>query len=265
LVDSSGSVAQSVFDRQRIHAGRHLSSVLGDKRFPYPKDHEVLIRWIRLVTPKDALILDFFGGSGTTTEAVMRLNAADGGSRRSILITNNELDEKQATELTKTGLRRGDPSWETRGVHEYVTRPRIVAVVTGERPDGSTYDDTVPANIEFLTLTYEAPLRIASNREFGRIAPLLWLRAGSRGRRIDDISKGWDVADAYGVIADFDHSEEFVRALSDQPGAAHAFVVTDEDWLFESICRDLPERVEPVRLYEAYLRNFELESGMGAR
>ncbi len=67
------------------------------------------------------------------------------------------------------------------------------------------------------------------------------------------------------MIADFDHTEEFLQALADQPDAVLAFVVTDEDWLFESMCRELPERVEPVRLYEAYLRNFELESGRGAR
>lgn len=195
----------------------------------------------------------------------MRLNEEDGGTRQSILVTNNELDAKVAQVLTKAGHRRGDAEWEAKGVHQYVTRPRITTVATGERPDGSTYDDTVPANVEFFDLTYEAPLRVASNREFGRIAPLLWLRAGSRGRRIDDISTGWDVADTYGVIADFDHAEKFVRALADEPDAALAFVVTDEDWLFESMCRDLPEHVEPVRLYAAYLRNFELESGRGAR
>jgi adenine-specific DNA-methyltransferase len=44
-----------------------------------------------------------------------------------------------------------------------------------------------------------------------------------------------------------------------------AFVITDEDRLFESVVRELPGHVEPVRLYEAYLRNFEIESGRAAR
>jgi hypothetical protein len=64
--------------------------------------------------------------------------------------------------------------------------------------------DGFEENAEFFTLTYEAPLRVASHREFPKIAPLLWMRAGSRGRRIDDISGGWDVADTYGVLADLD-------------------------------------------------------------
>lgn len=265
LTEMALQSVRPTFYRDRRAASRHLESLVGGKRFPFPKDHEVLMRWIRIVAPADAVILDFFGGSGSTTEAVLRLNAEDGGDRRSVLVTNNELDAREAQALRRAGSRPGDTEWDSRGVHEYVTRPRLTSLVSGERPDGSTYDDSIAANLEYFDLTYEAPLRVASNREFTRIAPLLWLRAGARGRRIDDISKGWDVAETYGVIADFDHGDEFLVALADQPDAAFAFVVTDEDWVFESMCRELPERVESVRLYEAYLRNFELESGRGAR
>ena len=106
---------------------------------------------------------------------------------------------------------------------------------------------------------------MASNRDFARIAPLLWLRAGSRGRRIEDVPSGWDVAEAYGVLADLDQVEPFLHALAAQEWARLAFIVTDEDRLFETVVRQLPDGVEPVRLYEAYLRNFELEAGRGLR
>ena len=125
--------------------------------------------------------------------------------------------------------------------------------------------DGFEENVEFFTLTYESPLRVASNRDFERIAPLLWLRAGARGRRIEDVSRGWDVAEAYGVLADLDTVDDFVRAVSGQEGPSIAFIVTDEDRLFQSVVRDLPGGVEPVRLYEAYLRNFEIEAGRGVR
>ena len=122
--------------------------------------------------------------------------------------------------------------------------------------------DGFEENVEFFTLTYEAPLRVSSNREFARIAPLLWMRAGSQGRRIDDISTGWDVADAYGVLADLDQTEAFLKAIAGERRTSRmVFVVTDEDRLFASVCRELPEHVEAVRLYEAYLRNFEIEAG----
>ena len=68
----------------------------------------------------------------------------------------------------------------------------------------------------------------------------------------------------YGVIADLDHTEEFLKAVAAASDIAIAYIVTDEDRLFESVAQEIPDHVEPVRLYEAYLRNFEIESGRGA-
>jgi adenine-specific DNA-methyltransferase len=256
-----------------------LRAVMPDRKFPFPKSLYAVEDALRFFV-KDkpsAVVLDYFSGSGTTAHAVMRLNRQDGGSRQCISVTNNEVSAEEQTRLRKQGLRPGDAAWEELGICDYITKPRITSAVTGLKPDGEPvqggyrFGDEFPMsdgfeeNAEFFTLTYEAPLRVASNREFEQIAPLLWMRAGSRSRRIDDITKGWDVAETYGVVADFDHTDEFLNALADQPAATHAFVITDEDWLFESVCRDLPEHIEPVRLYEAYLRNFEIEAGRGAR
>ena len=71
--------------------------------------------------------------------------------------------------------------------------------------------------------------------------------------------------EAYGVLADLDQVEPFLKAVAEQERLEIAFIVTDEDRLFESVVRELPEHVQPVRLYEAYLRNFEIESGRGLR
>ncbi len=261
LDEVSKSVVPPVFRMDRRRAGQYLRTVLGQQVFPNPKDHEVVMRWIRLVAPPDGVIVDYFGGSGTTVEAVARLNQEDGGSRRCVLVTNNEVALADASQLAKSGHRKGDPTWEAKGVHDLVTRPRLTTVATGRRPDGSVFEDAVPANIEFFTLTYEAPLRVASHREFPRIAPLLWLRAGARGSRIDDVSVGWAVSQAYGVLADLDCVDNFVHAMSEQPQASTAFIVTDEDRLFESVVKELPDHVAPVRLYESYLRNFEFAAG----
>jgi adenine-specific DNA-methyltransferase len=207
----------------------------------------------------------------------MRLNKQDGGRRRSISVTNNEVAADEQKALRVKGLRPGDAEWERLGICEHITKPRIGAAITGRTPDGEPIKgdykftdefrmaEGFEENVESFTLTYEAPLRVTSNREFEKIAPLLWMRAGSRGRRIDVISEGWDVADVYGVIADLDQTEGFLKKVA--AGGDHiavAFIVTDEDRLFESVARELPQHVEPVRLYEAYLRNFEIESGRGS-
>lgn len=264
----TGQVALSVFDRQRTHGSRHLheakkdTGVFAEKRFPNPKDHEVLMEWLRMCSPRDAVILDFFGGSGSTLEAVARLNHDDGGTRRCILVTNNEVGVQEDRALRKSGYRKGDDEWEAKGVFEYVTRPRLTTVLTGHRPDGKAYAKPVDANAEFFDLTYETPWRVARNRGFDVIAPLLWLRAGSVGRRIDAVpEQGWDVADAYGVLVNLDRAKQFVRAVTDAGGVGLVFVVTDDDRRFQMVCAELPETVEVVRLYESYLSNFEINTG----
>jgi adenine-specific DNA-methyltransferase len=265
LEDYVTQVPTPSFYKDRRAATVHLAKVLGEPRFPNPKEVSTVATWVRTVTLKDAVVLDFFGGSGSTVEAVMQLNADGDSARQCILVTNNEVSERDAKRLTKEGIRPGEDDWESRGVHEFVTRPRIMTVTEGTRPDHSKFSDGLEENVEFFTLTYESAMRVFSNREFTKIAPFLWLRAGSKGRRIEDISKGWDVADAYGVIANLDMSEPFIDAVEAHDGLTHAFIVTDDDRLFEAMVRQLPDHVEPVRLYSSYLRNFEIEAGRATR
>ena len=58
--------------------------------FNFPKPTDLIKRLLQISTFKNAVILDFFAGSGTTGHAVMKLNAEDGGNRKFILCTNNE-------------------------------------------------------------------------------------------------------------------------------------------------------------------------------
>lgn len=257
------------------HGTTMLRELIPGRKFPYPKSLYAVEDAIRFVVADkpDATVVDFFSGSGTTAHAVMRLNRQDEGRRRSISVTNNEVSADEQKVLRQQKLRPGDLEWERLGICEFVTKARITAAITGKTPDGDEvkgdyrFTDEFPMtggfaeNVEFFTLTYEAPLRVASNREFRKIAPLLWMRAGSQGRRIDDISSGWDVAEAYGVLVDLDQTEAFLRAIREWGDPAMVFVITDEDRSFQAVVRELRDGVEPVRLYEAYLRNFEIEVG----
>ena len=273
----------SQWDRQshnsQSHGTKLISRLIPNRKFPFPKSlyavEDVLRFFVK--TNKSAVVLDFFAGSGTTAHAVMRLNRQDGGTRQSISVTNNELSAEEQKDFRSRGLRPTDPEWEQHGIFRHVTMPRITAAITGSTPDGSPvrgdykFIDEFPLsqgleeNVAFFTLTYESAMRVASNREFAKIAPFLWLRSGSRGRVIDDISTGWDVADTYGVIANLDLADPFIKAVEIQEGLTHVFIVTDEDRLFEAMVRQLSEHIEPVRLYSAYLRNFEIEAGRAAR
>ncbi|WP_353069018.1 hypothetical protein RBB75_19270 [Tunturibacter empetritectus] len=122
--------------------------------------------------------------------------------------------------------------------------------------------DGFKENAEFFTLTYESPIAVNHNVAFARIAPLLWLRAGSRGKRIDNLpAEGWAVVCAYGLLVDVDTATPFIKAVSKAKDAGVAYIVTDDDRRFQAIARRLPQGVEPVRLYESYLTNFSFANG----
>ena len=67
-----------------------LKDIFGDKVFTNPKPTDLIRKCLEIGSSSDAVILDFFAGSGTTMQAVMQLNEADEGNRQCILITNNE-------------------------------------------------------------------------------------------------------------------------------------------------------------------------------
>jgi adenine-specific DNA-methyltransferase len=204
----------------------------------------------------------------------MRLNRQDGGQRHCISVTNNEVGADEQKALREQGLRPGDDEWEQRGICDYITKPRVLAAITGKTPDDDPvqgdykFTDEFPMsegfeeNAEFFTLTYETSLAVNHNLAFTRIAPLLWLRAGSSGKRIDKLpANGWAVVDSYGLLVDVDSATPFIKAVTNAQGLRIAFVVTDDDRRFQSIARRLPEGVEPVRLYESYLTNFSFANG----
>lgn len=252
-----------------------VKSMLGGRQFPFPKSVYAVEDTLRLFVGDrpEAVVVDFFAGSGTTAHAVMRLNRQDGGRRVSISVTNNEVSSDEQAGLILKGLRQGDPAWEAQGICDYITKPRIEAAITGTTPDGKPIKgeykftdvfqmaEGFEENAEFFTLTYEAPALVELDLAYERIAPLLWLKAGSRGRRINDRKSTFEVAEAYGVLFSVDFARPFLEAMTSASEATHAFIVTDDEPQFQTIAEGLPAGVHAVRLYESYLRTFEINTG----
>ena len=86
-------------------ASKELLSIFnGDSTFDTtPKPTRLLLRILQIATDKDSLVLDSFAGSGTTGHAVLAQNAADGGSRRFILV---EMDDHICRNITAQRLLR---------------------------------------------------------------------------------------------------------------------------------------------------------------
>ena len=236
----------------------------------------------------------------------MRLNHQDGGHRRSISITNNEVSDDEAKRLTERCLRQGDSEWEALGICQHITKPRVTAAITGKTPEGipikgtytlksdqyvldedaqivskktgkplkgkryklvKTEDQSVmdqfpmadgfEENAIFFDLTYEDPDAVELGVAFEDIAPLLWLRAGARGRVIKHEQQGFAIADTYAVLFDFASVSTFVNAVKQTVGMTCAYVVTDDTSRFASVKAQL-RGIDVVRLYENYLQSFKI-------
>ena len=250
-----------------------LNNLLGERNlFTYPKSVYAVEDAINAAVGDrpDAVVLDFFAGSGTTAHAVARLNQRDGGRRQSILVTNNEVADAEARRLRAAGKRPGEPAWEAAGIFERVTKPRVEAAIKGCRPDGSAipptlkYVDGMPLaagideNVEFLGLTYLDPEDVEISAAFEGIAPLLWLRAGGRGDMIEHDAPYYAVMDTYGVLFNPDRWRKFVSDLHE--GVTTVFIVTDSPSIFAAVAGELPAGIEAVRLYENYLSTFTLNT-----
>ncbi len=135
---------------------------LPGRDFPYPKSLYAVEDALRFFVTKkpEAVILDFFSGSGTTAHAVMRLNKQDAGKRQCISVTNNEVGADEQKSLREENLRPGDPDWEKLGICDYITKPRVEAAITGKTPDGKP----IKGDYKF---TDEFPMADASRRTPG--------------------------------------------------------------------------------------------------
>lgn len=278
---SRGKMPETQWAKQSHNAQHYgtilLQNFLPDRRFPFPKSLYAVEDTLRLfvASKPDALVLDFFAGSGTTAHAVMRLNRQDGGHRRAVLVTNNEVSPQEATALRASGLRPGDPTWEAVGICEYITKPRIKAAITGQTPDGAMikgeykFVDGFPMseglaeNVEFFDLTYEDPALVSLGRRFETIAPLLWLRAGATGPRITRVAEeGWSIPAGarYGILFNPSNWGAFIAAAAQHQTLTHAFIVTDSVAEYQQVTAQLDPTLKTTRLYADYLRNFEINT-----
>lgn len=273
------STPKTVWNRPSHHAGWHGSalvrSLLPGRDFPFPKALYAVEDTLRIAVggKPNAVVLDFFAGSGTTAHALARLNKEDGGSRRSILVTNNEVSADEARELSAAELAPGSSAWDEKGIFYHITKPRLEAAFTGRTPDGrevqGTYvdgsymRDGLEENVEFFELTYEDPDLVSLGRKFQAIAPLLWLKAGAAGNRISERVDGWALpTDArYGVLFDPDQWRPFVEAVKARDEIAYVYIITDSQATFQQIIAELPAHVRSTQLYEDYLRTFQINTG----
>ena len=252
-----------------------LASFIG-KRFSFPKSlyavHDV-IRFFAANKP-NALIVDFFAGSGTTMHAVNLLNAEDGGHRRCIMVTNNEVSDAEAKEMSKRGLKPGDEEWEKLGIARYVTWPRTVCPIEGHDVNGNplkgnyissdiSMANGFKANAAFFKLGFLDKNAVALGRQFKEMLPTLWMKAGAHGACP---ALGETVPEMLilpenrmAVLVDERAYIAFSEKLDEHPEIETVFLVTDSDSGYRDMISGLDVK-ESYQLYRDYLDNFRINA-----
>lgn len=282
LIEESGSqlrVPKTVWNKVSHNAGWHgsklLSKILVDRKFPYPKSLYSVMDAINVVCRKpDALIIDFFAGSGTTLHAVNLLNKSDGGKRRCILVTNNEVSVDEQKNLLSRGVHPGETEWESLGIARYVTWPRTVCSIKGTdvlgKPIvGDYFGSEIPmsggfdANAAFFKLGFLDKNAVALGRQFKEMLPTLWMKAGAHGACP---ALGETVPEMLilpenrmAVLVDERAYMAFSEKLDEHPEIETVFIVTDSDSGYRDMISGLNVK-ESYQLYRDYLDNFRINA-----
>lgn len=255
-----------------------VTTLLGKRKFPFPKSlyavKDILKFFIK--DNKNALVIDFFAGSGTTLHAVNLLNAEDGGHRRCIIVTNNEVSDAEAKSLTKKGYKPGDDEWEKLGIAKYVTWPRTVCSIEGHDINGvplkGNYlgsdlpmSDGFKANAIYYKLGFLDKTLVALGTQFKELLSVLWMKAGAIGNcpslEVDELPDMLILQDnRFAVLIDEVSYTKFAQELNVHPEIQTVFIVTDSINAYREMIKGMEDR-DTYQLYRDYLDNFRINIG----
>lgn len=260
------------------HGSQLLNKVLGEKRFDFPKSLYAVHDAVRffVANKPNALIVDFFSGSGTTLHAVNLLNAEDGGHRRCVLVTNNEVSADEAKSLAVQGYQPGDEEWEKLGIARYVTWPRTVCSIEGHDINGQPLkgnylgsdmpmSDGFQSNAAYFKLGFLDKTSVALGQQFQKMLPALWMKAGAIGpcpELKDDIVPSMLILpeNGFAVLAEESAFDEFAAMVNAKPEIKTAYIITDYETGFEVMAKGL-KAPRVFQLYRDYLDNFRINAG----
>lgn len=254
-----------------------LNAIIGSGKFAFPKSLYAVRDTIRffVANKPNALIVDFFAGSGTTLHAVNLLNAEDGGQRRCIMVTNNEVSDAEAKSLKKQDYQPGDEDWEKLGIARYVTWPRTVCSIEGHDVNGNPLkgnylgsdipmSDGFKANAAYFKLGFLDKASVRIGRQFREMLPTLWMKAGCHGPCPSLAGQKVPMymvlpKNHMAILNDSSCYKQFTEEVQNVPEIETVYLVTDSDADYRSMAKGLNVK-QTYQLYRDYLDNFRINS-----
>jgi adenine-specific DNA-methyltransferase len=236
-----GEPPESIWYESKFSASEHgtqtLDKILGKREsFPFPKSPYAVMECIRVASSrKDAIILDFFAGSGTTGHAVLMLNKIDKkqGKRRFILCTNNE-----------------------NKIAEDICYPRIKKVIKGHKD----YPDItgIPAKLKYFRTDFvdAEPTDKNEKKLTEQATEMLCLKEGTfeqvTNKKAFKIFKN---SNHYtGIIFDQMAILNFKKTIEKMKGKFSVYVFSLGDDSFEEEFNDVKQKVKLSPIPEVILR-----------
>lgn len=258
-----------------VYGSTLIKGILKNHNFAFPKSLYAVQDILRffVANKPNALIVDFFAGSGTTLHAVNLLNAEDGGNRRCILVTNNEVSDAEAKSLTKQGYQPGDEEWEKLGIARYVTWPRTVCSIEGHNVKGEPLKgnylgsdipmaDGFKANAAYFKLGFLDKNFVALGKQFKELLSVFWMKAGAIGKC--PVIESEELPDMlvlpenkFAVLIDETAYKRFVAEIEKHPEIKTIYIVTDSENAYKEMIRGFEDK-DTYQLYRDYLDNFRI-------
>lgn len=240
-----------------------LSKIIG-KRFDFPKSLYAVHDTIRffVANKPNALIVDFFAGSGTTLHAVNLLNAIDCGNRRCIMVTNNEVSAEEEKLLKKAGYHPGQDEWEQWGIARYVNWPRTKCSILGVDVNGNPIEGTYQTclkqekekerTIKQITLIDDpSALKTAQKKELVALCC-----QGKLPQSLVKADSKFIVSEEHPCTILFDISvvDEWLEAIDGQDHLTEFYIVTKNDKAFKQLKSEIQDLLGNIIEEEPVLR-----------
>jgi len=215
-------------------ANKQLEGMFGKKVFDYSKPYLLVKYLIERHPNKNAVVLDFFAGSGTTGHAVMELNKEDGGNRKFILCTNNE-----------------------NKIAEDVCYPRIKKVIEGYKDLKEQNREGYKDNFKYFKTDFvdSAPTDQNKKKIVDKSTEILCIKENAFKPIID--KKGYKVfknSDIHlGIIFDDEQIDKFVKEAKSIKGKFHVYVFSFDDSVPKEEFKSMEGRIKLCPIPEVIL------------